>query len=351
MARILFILKRRPDFNQKIHNHVGISTGLFNSVKFMDTMLQEAGIESKMFVAIDNNCIDREVRAYKPTHVVVEALWVVPTKFIILSKLHPTVTWIVRLHSEMPFIASEGIAMDWLGDYARFPNIIIGVNAPRMMEETRTYLKTVFGWDEKQLAQRVIYMPNFYPQEYKTKKFDTNKPYLDISCFGAIRPLKNHLLQAICAVEFAESLNKKCRFHINSGRIEMKGEPILNNLKGLFQHLADKGHEMIAHEWVPRDKFLEICADMDIGMQASISETFNIVAADHLSQGVPVVTSSEMPWAVRWFCAEPVERTDILKKLKRVYRFPELNVLTNQYSLTHYTNQTRKIWLEYFRNK
>ena len=132
MARILFILKRRPDFNQKIHNHVGISTGLFNSVKFMDTMLQEAGVESKMFVAIDNNCIDREVRAYKPTHVVVEALWVVPSKFVILSKLHPTVTWIVRLHSEMPFIASEGVAMDWLGDYARFPNIVIGVNAPKI---------------------------------------------------------------------------------------------------------------------------------------------------------------------------------------------------------------------------
>ena len=351
MARILFILKRRPDYNQKIHSHVGISTGLFNSVKFMDTMLQQAGIESKMFVAIDNNCIDREVRAYKPTHVIIEALWVVPTKFVVLTKLHPAVTWIIRLHSEMPFIASEGIAMDWLGDYARFSNIVIGVNAPRMLEETRTFLQTVYAWSDDELDKRVIYMPNFYPQEYKIKTFDKNKEYIDISCFGAIRPLKNHLLQAICAVEFAESLDRKCRFHINSGRIEMKGEPILNNLKGMFQHLADKGHELISHTWVPRDEFLEICASMDIGMQASISETFNIVAADHISQGVPVVTSREMPWAVGWFCANPVERTDILKKLKRVWNYPRINVITNQYTLTSYTNHTRKVWLDYFSDK
>ena len=252
--KILFLLKRREDYNHVLHSsHLGLSTGLFNSASFMNDMLNDAGVESHLEVVVDNNCIDRQVNIHKPTHVIIEALWVVPTKFYILQKLHPNVKWIIRLHSELPFLAQEGMAMDWLGDYARFPNIIIGVNAPRMMEETRTYLKTVFGWDEKQLAQRVIYMPNFYPQEYKTKKFDTNKPYLDISCFGAIRPLKNHLLQAICAVEFAESLNKKCRFHINSGRIEMKGEPILNNLKGLFQHLADKGHEMIAHEWVPKN--------------------------------------------------------------------------------------------------
>jgi len=351
MARVLFILKRRSDYNQTIHNHVGLSTGLYNSVKFMDQMLDHAGVESKMFVAIDNNCIDREVRAYQPTHVVIEALWVVPSKFEILSKLHPNVTWIIRLHSEMPFIASEGIAMDWIGDYARFPNIIIGVNAPRMMDETRFYLQQVYGWSSAETAQRIIYMPNFYPQEYKYKKFNPSNEYINISCFGAIRPLKNHLLQAICAVQFADSIGRKLKFHINAGRIEMKGEPILHNLKGMFQHLADQGHELISHQWVPRDGFLDICAQMDIGMQVSISETFNIVAADHISQGVPVIGSSEIPWAINWFCADPVETQDMIKKLKRAWRFPQINVKTNQLALTAYTNETRKIWLKYFSDK
>jgi hypothetical protein len=44
MSRVLFILKRREDFNAKIHSHVGLSTGLYNSAKFMDDMLEEHGL-------------------------------------------------------------------------------------------------------------------------------------------------------------------------------------------------------------------------------------------------------------------------------------------------------------------
>jgi hypothetical protein len=71
-------------------------------------MLQKSGIESKLSVCTDNNDIDREVNLYKPTHVIIEALWVVPTKFAVLTKLHPKVQWILRLHSEMPCMAGAG---------------------------------------------------------------------------------------------------------------------------------------------------------------------------------------------------------------------------------------------------
>ena len=99
MSKILFILKRREDYNAKVHSHIGLSTGLYNSAKFMNDMLVEAGFNSVLEVAVDNNCIDRLVSKHKPTHVIIEALWVVPTKFSILQKLHPSVQWIVRLHS------------------------------------------------------------------------------------------------------------------------------------------------------------------------------------------------------------------------------------------------------------
>ena len=114
MNKILFLLKRREDYSAKIHgSNVGLSTGLYNSASFMNDMLNELGIESKLSVVIDNNCIDREVTQYQPTHVVIEALWVVPTKFAVLQALHPNVKWIVRLHSELPFLANEGMALHW----------------------------------------------------------------------------------------------------------------------------------------------------------------------------------------------------------------------------------------------
>jgi hypothetical protein len=348
MAKVLFILKRREDYNSILHSHIGLSTGLFNSASFVNDMLTEQGIESKLSVVTDNNCIDREVTAYRPTHVIIEALWVVPSKFEVLQRLHPNVTWIIRLHSEAPFIANEGMSMDWLGHYSKFENIVIGVNAPRMMREVKMYLKSKNSWTEEETDKRVIYLPNYYPQEYKTKKFDRTKDTLDICCFGAVRPLKNHLLQALAAIDFANQMKKPLRFHINAGRIEMKGEPVLNNLRELFAHLEDQGHQIISHQWTPREQFLELCSAMDIGMQVSFSETFNIVGADLISQGVPIVGSREIPWSVDSFNADPVDSQDITAKLKKTYNWAWMNVKTNQMALTNYTSKTTKIWKKYF---
>ena len=347
--RVLFILRRREDFNAVVHSHIGLSTGLYNSAKFMNDMLVDSGINSQMEVAIDNNCIDRLVRKHNPTHVIIEALWVVPTKFSVLCKLHPNVKWIIRLHSEMPFMAGEGMAMDWVGDYSGFKNLIISCNAPRMQREIRFYLKHRNQWTDEQTDQRCVYLPNFYPQQYKHKIFNRDKIHIDISCFGAIRPLKNHLVQAFAAVEFAEQIGKRLRFHVNAGRIEMNGSPVINNLKGFFQQINEHGHELINHQWRPREEFLELCAEMDIGMQCNLSETFNIVGADLVSQGVPLICNAdEIPWALRSFSADAVDSQSIIDALHTTYKFPELNAETHQHSLTKYTDNSKSIWVNYF---
>jgi len=348
MSKVLFILKRRDDYNATMHSHVGLSTGLYNSASFVNQMLLDLGIDSHLEVAIDNNCIDRLVTQYKPEYVIIEALWVVPPKFTILQKLHPNVKWIIRIHSEMPFMAGEGPAMDWIGDYSEFKNIIISCNAPRMLRECRLYLQHKNQWSDEKTNEKIVYLPNYYPQQYTKKKFDKSKEYVDIGCFGAVRPLKNHLLQAFGSIEFAESIGKKLRFHINAGRIEMNGQPALNNLKGLFQQIADHGHQLINHQWCPREDFLKVCAGMDIGLQVSFSETFNIVGADIISQGVPLVGSREIPWAFTHFTADPTNSQDIAKRLNYAYNYPQINVWANQTALTHYTNKTAKIWNKYF---
>jgi hypothetical protein len=350
MSRVLFILKRREDYNAITHSAIGLSTGLYNSAKFMDDMLTANGIESNLEVAIDNNCIDRLVTKHRPTHVIIEALWVVPTKFAILQKLHPNVKWIIRLHSEMPFMAGEGVAMDWIGDYSGCKNLVIGVNAPRMCREISMYLQHRNSWTDQQTAEKVVYLPNFYPQDYKPySKIDKKSDTINIGCFGAIRPLKNHLLQAFSAIDFANQIGKKLRFHVNAGRIEMQGQPAIHNLKGLFEQISGKGHELINQQWRPREEFIKLCAEMDIGMQCNFSETFNIVSADLISQGVPIVgTAVEIPWAFTTFCADPNDSVDMVKKLKLTYNNPWLNVKTNQYSLNNYTNKTAKIWTKYF---
>ena len=347
--KVLFILKRRHDYNEIKHSYTGLSTGLFNSANFMNQMLLDSGIQSDIYVAVDNNDIDREVTKFRPTHVIIEAIWVVPEKFYVLTKLHPNVKWIIRLHSETPFLANDGMAFDWIGEYANFKNVHVAVNAPRILGEMRTFLKIKNGLTNDDVNEKVIYLPNYYPQEYKTKELNNDSDVINISCFGAIRPLKNHMTQALASIKFAEKIGKKLRFHINSERVEMKGDSVLNNLKGLFQHLYKKDHQMICHGWHPREEFLTICEQMDIGLQCSFSETFNIVGADLVSQGVPLVGSTEIPWAPKRYCASPVDSEDIYDKLLLTYITLTDNVSMHQKELTEYTNKTKEIWVEYLK--
>jgi hypothetical protein len=128
----------------------------------------------------------------------------------------------------------------------------------------------------------------------------------------------------------------------------MKGEPVMNNLKALFLHVSDRGHQLVRHEWTPREEFLKICAQIDIGMQVSFSETFNIVGADLISQGVPLVGSVEIPWIDQKFAAPATETEMIYEKLLLTNRKSKKNVESNQYLLNRYTNKSKKIWLKYF---
>ena len=346
-TKVLFILKKRHDYNSEHHSNVGLSTGLYNSASFMNDMLNENGVHSEIVVVNDNNDIDREVKKHKPTHVIIEALWVVPEKFKVLGKLHPKVKWIIRLHSDVPFLANEGVAFDWIGKYVLYPNVSVAANSLNALEDLRTYIHSKYGFTTCTVKKQIIYLPNYYPQEYNEKTHNCNKNELNISCFGAIRPLKNQVIQAIASIKLAEFLGKKLNFHINSGRIEQKGESIYKNLKELFE--KNKKHKLVINNWVPRKEFLKLCGKMDIGMQVSFSETFNIVSADVVSQSVPIVASNEIPWISRLFSAKTTSVNSIFFKLLLSYFFSKINVMINQYKLTSYTSHSRNIWLERFK--
>lgn len=346
--RVLFVLKRREDYHQDpSYSEQGISTGLLNSATFVKDMLANAGVESKLVVVVDNNCIDREVHAFKPTHVVIEALWVVPEKFDVLQRLHPKVKWIIRFHSEMPFIAMEGIAMRWLFGYMERKNVYVSANAPRFLNELQAILSAK-GYSKEEVERRVVYLPNYYPVDnivFPRPRKD--KSTFNIGCFGAVRPLKNHLIQAVAALKFAEKRKTKLRFHINVGRVEQKGDPILHNLVGLFNNLSEKGHELVMHQWMSHDKFTQVVRQMDIGMQVSFTETFNIVTADLVTNGVPVVLTKEMPWAVTGFSSS-VDSDEMACVLEYAWAFRHYNVFANTVGLKKYVDKTERIWVKWF---
>lgn len=314
---VLFLVKKRDmvstnpgDWNY-IYSHTS-SSGLLNSVQFINGMLTGNGLNSNLVQCTDNNDIDREVTKYRPKVVFIEALWVVPEKFDILTKLHPDVKWVIRLHSEIPFLANEGMAMGWLFKYAKkYPNVLISANSQRVVDEMSGLL-----------GVPILHTPNYYPvSSIQLSSRARDRGVINISCFGAIRPLKNHLTQAIAALNFANRLGKKLRFHINGSRKESNGTSAYKNVVELFE--AQPHHELVQHAWMPHDVFKHtIRKEIDIGMQVSFTETYNIVMADHIDQGIPVVSSDEVKFVSGLFIADPTEVDDIENKLYRAYVAP-----------------------------
>jgi hypothetical protein len=303
---ILFILKKRQyQYNDNPAYTELKSSGLFNSARFVHEMLLDAGYESNIVQVVDNNEIDRYVTLHDPSHVIIEALWVVPEKFEVLEKLHPNVKWIVRVHSEVPFLANEGIAMEWIFKYLAYKNVYVSFNSYRTHCDMMDLLHTT----------RLVYLPNYYPVCHGAPVTTQKNRVLDVGCFGAIRPMKNHVNQAIAAIAFARENRFKLNFHVNSERLESRGAPHLKNLRGIFDNMPDS-YQLIEHGWMDHIDFIALVRQMDIGVQVSFSETFNIVSADFVANGIPMVTSNEIEFVAPFFQAVPTDVDDIKRHMK-----------------------------------
>lgn len=343
MKRILFILKRRQDYSTDIENFSKrqVATGMYNSARFVSDMLTANGVQAHVCVVVDNNDIDREVAAFRPTDVIIEGLWVVPEKFETLCRLHPRVRWTVRIHSELPFLSQEGVAMEWIFEYLKHRHVFVSANSfacNRELQEIRPDLK-----------DRIIYLPNYYPisdsdcQIWRPRH--AHHHMINIGCFGALRPLKNQLIQAVAALRFAAEAGVSLNFHINVGANQHEGS-ILRNLRALFANVSQNAN-LIEHSWTSHDQFIQTLSGMDACMQVSLSESFNIVSADATLAGVPIVVSKEIAWAFPLF-ADPTSVASIQDTLCRVLEKRSEVVEENRARLRNFSSLAERTWLYNF---
>jgi hypothetical protein len=275
---ILFLLKQNNTYGANLST---TKSGLLNSAKLTSSQLRnklQTGTDIE--ICVDANDIDKYLVKHRPSICILEAIWATPEKLKQLKSIHKKVKFIVLIHSEVLFLSNEGNAMEFIYGYSE-AGITVGFNS---LETTKQFLS---------LGINAEYLPNIYEDVF-ILDIDTRKyEYLNIGCFGAIRPMKNQLLQAIAAITYANKREMQLAFHVNASRTEQGGESALRNIRALFKNTK---HELVEHDWMERKEFLELISTMDLGMQLSVSESFNIVCADFVKMNIPIVVSSSIKW-------------------------------------------------------
>lgn len=346
--RYLFLVKQNQiygedaDYSNQTKKHS--KAGLFNSARFLKEALEENfSIQVHLAICSDGNSIDKEVHGFKPDICLIEAIWVTPDKFKELVKLHPKVKFIVRIHSKTTFLANEGNAMAWIKEYKKIDNVEVAFNEATTTQEFNA------------IGIKALYLPNIY---YFFKKEDNSiekikyKQYnhyeVNIGCFGAIRPMKNQLEQAVAAIRFGEEYDKRIRFHINIGRVEQRGENILKNIRALF---TETKHELVEHQWLNHNEFVEVVKKMDVGLQVSLSESFNIVAADFVASKIPIIVSKEITWMPEIAKVEVDKTEQIVAKIKECLNERTYYAGKNLKALKEYNKKATNVWGDFIQKK
>lgn len=322
------------------------NSGLFNSCAFVVDMLNASGVAARLVQVNGDAEIAEKIIACAPTDVVFEAFFVAPATVNQLTKIFPLVRFFVRNHSEILFLSHDRNAMEWVWGYLNNPAMHVSSNTARSTADLRNVVQSYFPhWDAQTVANRVQLLPNYHPAAAPLPRIPSPFGILNVGCLGAVRPQKNHLLQAICAAAVARELGKVLHFHVNATRVEHLAGGTLKNLRAFFAHSPNS--ELIEHDWLARPAFLDLCRQMDIGMQVSVSESFNIVTADFVQNDVPVVVSKEVAWTDPRIQADPAEGADIIRKMKIALMASSI-IKSNRAGLLKYNGQSRTNWLSVF---
>lgn len=235
-------------------------------------------------------------RHVQVTHVVISALWVEQPDIATLLQRYHTIQFAVVSHSNIGFLQVE-------------PNAIKRLREGGLMERSNTNFHIAANsqkfvtWWEATYGTPMLHLPNMYPTENaaRPKRWEGGK--LRIGCFCAIRPYKNIITAAAAALEIGVRLRvADLEFYISGGRMEAGGsQTILNSINALFFGVGRSS--LIQNNWSSWPEFVKTVGTMDLLLQPSFTEGFNMVTADGIVSGIASVVSDAIDWAPRRWMA------------------------------------------------
>lgn len=231
-----------------------------------------------------------------PKRCLIEAPFIPMEHQLTILRQFPSVQFLVRCHSNVGFLQIEAPAVKLLVDlmYASesWPNLTLSGNSRSFCD----FMERVYGG-------RCLYLPNLYTRGRVFTRPSVPFPYfksvLKAGSFGAIRLQKGHINGAAAALLVARDLGIDLEFYLNTNREEGGGKGVFQAIQNLFTGLS--WAKLIPVPWTTWSEFHRIIGEMDICFHLSMTETFSLVSADAMIEGVPVVGSEAIDWLPeRW---------------------------------------------------
>ena len=275
-----------------------------------------------------------------PTHVLIEAPWVPVKTLSRFMNKYPSSHFIVRAHSQIGFLQVEAGAIALIRDMAHLQESSLNFTNSANSEQLTSFLNRTY-------TANCLYLPNLYDFERVHRKRGTDHQHLKlkIGSFGALRLLKNHTSAAAAALMIAERRRCELEFWISVNREENPGaKGVLASIRNMFSGVS--WATLVENPWEQWSEFRRSVANMDLCMQASFTETFNIVTADAAAEGVPAVVSHAIEWAPKHWKASADDVDEIAHVGYSLLSDPE-SASEGLKALQTFVDTGTKTWLKY----
>jgi len=274
------------------------------------------------------------------THALIEAPWIQTPILNSWCLQYPSVHFIVRSHSQVGFLVVEPGAINLIRDDILLQesqlNFTLSGNSKQFKE-----------WIETSYSGHVLYLPNLYDfdRAFVKKDFTHDHKLLRVSSFGALRLLKNHTTAAAAALMIAKQRNCDLEFHISANREEgITGGVVARAIRNMMGNLP--GVKLIEDGWKNWAEFRRLVATMDLAIQVSHTETFNIATADATAEGVPSVVTPAIEWAPKHWQADPDDVEEIAR-IGNSLLWSDRAAAEGLKALQQFQKEAVQIWLQY----
>ncbi len=267
-------------------SHIGLGVAAINTAK----VLQRAGMPTEVWPII--NAADLRQRLEKtPSHqVIISAPWIPTLELQALSNDFPQTQFAVTCHSNVGFLQADRNGVKLVRELM---DVEMSTANVHLAGNTRRFCQ----WINQAFRVPCTYLPNLY--YLATLAPRPRGPFgcgtLRIGAFGATRPLKNLMSAAGAALQIARRFGAPLEFWISAGRTEGGGDGVLAAVNEMLQGLPDVSLKL--NGWQTWPDFRKTVASMHLLLQPSYTESFNMVTADGVAEGVASVVSSAIDWA------------------------------------------------------